>query len=85
MNSLEIARMAAEFKSRPAAKPATPVSHDRVKIIAGSKIVGGKIAGRTISGLGKTWSGIVADHETSVYGLAPGQDHRVTLQYAYVI
>jgi hypothetical protein len=55
----------------------------RVKIIAGSKQVGDAINGHTITGLGTIWTQVVDDHETSAWGLAPGKNHKISVQYAY--
>jgi hypothetical protein len=84
LSGLEIARMAAEFKNSPApAKPAAAKPAGRVKVVAGTKKIGDTINGHTITGFGKTWSQFIADHETSAWGLAPGKNYRLDVQYAY--
>lgn len=84
LSGLEIARMAAEFKKQqPALKPSTAKTPERVKIIAGSKKIGDTINGNVITGLGKSWSQFIPDHETSAWGLQPGQNYRLDVQYAY--
>jgi hypothetical protein len=55
----------------------------QIKIRAGSLQVGDLISGRVITGFGKTWTEIIRDDETSIWGLAPGQDYRINMQYAY--
>lgn len=83
LNAAEIAALATEFKSnyKPAPKPTT--SSSRVKIVAGSVQVGGMISGQVVSGLGKIWVETVRDEDACVYGLQPGMNHRVSMQYAY--
>lgn len=83
MNAIEIARMAAEFKRSHKPAAAKTTSGDRAKIIAGSRKVGDTINGKTISSFGSSWTETVRDCDTAAYGLAPGRDHRVTMQYAY--
>lgn len=56
---------------------------DRVKIRAGSKRIGERIGTLTITGFGKPWTERVTDDNACVYGLEPGRDHHLTMQYAY--
>lgn len=83
LNSMEIAQMAREFQKTYVA-PATTKSTERVKVVAGSKKIGDTINGYAITGFGQAWSQTVRDCDTSAYGLEPGMDHRVTVQYAYL-
>jgi hypothetical protein len=62
----------------PASRP-----QGQIKIRDGSLQVGDLISGRVITGFGKTWTKIIRDDETSIWGLAPGQDYRINMQYAY--
>lgn len=83
MNTTEIAALAAEFKAnyKPASKSTSNVG--RVKIIAGRVQVGGMINDHVVTGLGKIWVETVRDEDACVYGLQPGMNHRVSMQYAY--
>lgn len=84
LNSMEIAQMARDFQNRPvAAKPVAAKSADRVKIIAGSKKIGDSINGHAVTGFGKSWTQTIMDHETSAWGLAPGKNYKLDVQYAY--
>ena len=56
---------------------------DRALIRVGSKKVGDEIRGKKITGLGKEFVKFIRDDEACVYGLQPGQDYRIRMQYAY--
>lgn len=58
-------------------------SSNRVKVIAGRVHEGDTISGRRVTGLGKTWVETIRDEDACVWRLQPGQDYRVTMQYAY--
>lgn len=55
----------------------------KILIIAGEYKVGDRVGGRTISGLGKTFEKYVRDDEACCFGLMPGQDYYINMQYAY--
>lgn len=59
-------------------------SQPRIKIRAGTVAVGSTIAGRTVTGLGREWVETVPDHDACVWGMEPGRDYRVRMQYAYL-
>jgi hypothetical protein len=83
LSTTEIMAMAAEFKARPATPSAPKSQGGRVKIVADSRRVGDQINGHTITGFGKTWVETVRDEDACAYGLRPGMNHRVSMQYAY--
>lgn len=56
---------------------------NRIKIIAGRVHEGDTISGRRVTGLGKTWVETIRDEDACMWRLQPGQDYRVTMQYAY--
>jgi hypothetical protein len=56
---------------------------DRVKIRAGRKQIGDEINGKKITGLGKIFTVYVPDEDACCYGLEPGRDYNLKMQYAY--
>lgn len=66
----------------PVAKPATQ-STERIKVRAEKVAVGDVINGKKVVSLGKSWTQFVADEDTSVWGLQPGQSYNINVCYAY--
>lgn len=58
-------------------------SPSRIKINTGSKNIGDEISGQKITSLGKPWTQFVRDDEACCYGLEPGRNYHISMQYAY--
>ena len=58
-------------------------STKRVKVQAGSVSEGDRLNGAMVTGLGRIWTERVNDTEACVYGMQPGADNHVAVQYAY--
>lgn len=80
----DIKEMAASLHAKDVNEKSSPAKPSpRVKVRVGSKNIGDMIGSNKITGLGKSFSQFIPDHETSAWGLAPGRDYRIDVQYAY--
>ena len=84
MNWTEIAEAAAKFQAEYKAPHQARPSSRRIKVRLGSAKVGDARDGLLVTGLGRDWVETIPDHDASVWGLQPGNDHRVRVQYAYL-
>lgn len=57
---------------------------NKTLVRTGLYTTGDIIHGKTITGLGKPFTIAVPDEDACVWGLPPGNDYQLTVQYAYL-
>jgi len=65
------------------------MNKERILVQVGTKKIGDTFTDWAgikyrVSGLGKEFMKFIPDDETSAYGLMPGEDYHLKMQYAYI-